>query len=486
MIKLIDILPQSRLLEVVGNESVEITKPIFDSRQAAPGTAFFAITGTQSDGHSFIETATEAGSTAIVCERLPEIIIPGVSYFRVDSSSRALGYAASSFFDNPTKKLKLVGVTGTNGKTTTATLLYRMVNMLGGKSGLISTVCNYVGDQQIPSTHTTPDAMQLNQLFAQMVDAGCTHCFMEVSSHAIVQHRTEGLVFAGGIFTNITHDHLDYHKTFDEYIRAKKQFFDELPKTAFAITNIDDRNGRVMLQNTAAKVNTYSLRSMADFKCRIIEQQIDGMLLNIDNTEVWTKLIGDFNAYNMLAVYSVGRLLGFDKQDLLMILSEMNPVNGRFEHVLSPTGIMAVVDYAHTPDALENVITTIHKFKQSGKLITVVGAGGNRDKTKRPIMAHIAVQGCEMVILTSDNPRFEEPEDILNDMKKGVDAKQVGKVLTIVDRREAIRTACLLARKGDVVLIAGKGHETYQEIKGVKHHFDDKEEVAEIFKTLKP
>lgn len=486
MVKLIDILPTQRLLEVIGNEHVEITKPIFDSRQAAPKTAFFAITGTQSDGHNYIQTAISAGSTAIVCERLPESIDPKVSYFVVDSSSRALGFAASTFFENPTKKFKLVGITGTNGKTTTATLLYRMVNMLGGKAGLISTVCNYIGDQQIPSTHTTPDAIQLNQLFAQMADAGCTHCFMEVSSHAIVQHRTEGLEFKGGVFTNITHDHLDYHKTFDEYIRAKKQFFDELPKTAFAITNIDDRNGRVMVQNTAAKVSTYSLRSMADFKCRIIEQQIDGMLLNIDNTEVWTKLLGDFNAYNMLAVYSVGRLLGFDRQDLLTTLSQMNPVNGRFEHALSPTGIMAVVDYAHTPDALENVITTIQKLKQSGKLITVVGAGGNRDKTKRPIMAHIAVQGSDMVILTSDNPRFEEPEDILNDMKKGVDAKEIGKVLTIADRREAIRTACLLAAKGDIVLIAGKGHENYQEIKGVKHHFDDKEEVAEIFKNLRP
>jgi len=310
---------------------------------------------------------------------------------------------------------------------------------------------------------------------------------MEVSSHAIVQHRTVGLEFTGGIFTNITHDHLDYHKTFDEYIRAKKLFFDNLPNTAFALTGVDDRNGRVMLQNTSAKINTYSLKSLADFKCRIIEQQIDGMLLNLDNTEVWTKIIGEFNAYNLLAVYATGRLLEFEKQDVLRVLSEMNPVNGRFEHILSPTGIMAVVDYAHTPDALENVISTIQKLQQHGnKLITVVGAGGNRDKTKRPVMAQIAVQGSEMVILTSDNPRFEEPDDILNDMKKGVDAKTVGKVLTIPDRREAIRTACLLASKGDIVLIAGKGHETYQEVKGVKHHFDDKEEVAEIFKTLKP
>lgn len=482
-----DILPGNLLIQTEGNADIAVTSLTFDSRKVEKNSAFFAISGTQSDGHSFIDNAIDSGATAIICEKLPEKINPSVTYFQVQNSSIALGVAASEFYGNPSEKLTLIGVTGTNGKTTTATLLYRLVNSMGGKAGLFSTVCNYIGDKKVPSTHTTPDAIQLNQLFAEMVEAGCTHCFMEVSSHAIVQHRTKGLAFKGGIFTNITHDHLDYHKTFDEYIKAKKLFFDELPSSAFALTNIDDRNGRVMVQNTKAKVKTYSLRSMADFKCKIIEQQPIGMLLNIDNIEVWTKLIGEFNAYNLLCVYSTAQLLGFDKQEVLTILSNMNPVEGRFEHTQSPNGVIAIVDYAHTPDALENVIESIKKIRSEGsKLITVVGAGGNRDKTKRPIMAQIAAQGSEMVILTSDNPRFEEPEDILNDMKKGIDASSIGRVLTIIDRREAIRTACLLASKGDIVLVAGKGHETYQEVKGVKHHFDDKEEIAEIFKTLKP
>ncbi|HPW49545.1 MAG TPA: UDP-N-acetylmuramoyl-L-alanyl-D-glutamate--2,6-diaminopimelate ligase, partial [Tenuifilaceae bacterium] len=337
-----------------------------------------------------------------------------------------------------------------------------------------------------PATHTTPDAIELNRLFRKMVDSGCTLCFMEVSSHAIVQKRVEGVYFAGGLFSNITHDHLDYHNTFSEYITAKKMFFDKLPPEAFALTNIDDRNGRVMVQNTNARVYTYSLRSMADYRCKVIEQQMNGMLLSIDNTELWCRLIGGFNAYNLLAAYAVANLLGFEKQSTLTALSAMEPVRGRFEHLAADNGVVAVVDYAHTPDALDNVISTITKIRQEGqRLITVVGAGGNRDKTKRPVMAQVAVQGSDMVILTSDNPRNEEPSDIINDMKQGVAASQVGKVLSIVDRREAIRTACLLATPGDIVLIAGKGHETYQEVKGIRHHFDDKEEVIEIFKSLK-
>ena len=487
MKKLIDILPVDSVLQTEGNSDVTVSSLVFDSRKVEKNSAFFAMVGTQSDGHDFIDVAIEKGANAIVCETLPRKINQKISYFQVKNASIALGVAASEFFGKPSEKLTLVGVTGTNGKTTTATLLYRLVNSIGGKAGLISTVCNYIGDKKVSSTHTTPDAVQLNQLFAEMVDAGCTHCFMEVSSHAIVQHRTKGLVFKGGIFTNITHDHLDYHKTFDEYIKAKKLFFDELPASAFALTNIDDRNGRVMVQNTQAKVSSYSLKSMADYKCKIIEQQAIGMLLVIDNIEVWTKLIGEFNAYNLLSVYSTAQQLGFDKQEVLRILSEMSPVDGRFEHTQSPNGVVAIVDYAHTPDALENVIEAVKKIRTEGsKLITVVGAGGNRDKTKRPIMAQIAVHNSELVILTSDNPRFEEPEDIIADMKKGIDASMVGKVLNITDRREAIRTACLLASSGDIVLVAGKGHETYQEVKGVKHHFDDKEEIAEIFKTLMP
>ena len=487
MKKLIDILPVDSVLQTEGNSDVTVSSLVFDSRKVEKNSAFFAMAGTQSDGHDFIDVAIEKGANAIVCETLPRKINQKISYFQVKNASIALGVAASEFFGKPSEKLTLVGVTGTNGKTTTATLLYRLVNSIGGKAGLISTVCNYIGDKKVSSTHTTPDAIQLNQLFAEMVDAGCTHCFMEVSSHAIVQHRTKGLVFKGAIFTNITHDHLDYHKTFDEYIKAKKLFFDELPASAFALTNIDDRNGRVMVQNTKAKVSSYSLKSMADYKCKIIEQQAIGMLLVIDNIEVWTKLIGEFNAYNLLSVYSTAQQLGFDKQEVLRILSEMSPVDGRFEHTQSPNGVVAIVDYAHTPDALENVIEAIKKIRTEGnKLITVVGAGGNRDKTKRPIMAQIAVHNSELVILTSDNPRFEEPEDIIADMKKGIDASMVGKVLNITDRREAIRTACLLASSGDIVLVAGKGHETYQEVKGVKHHFDDKEEIAEIFKTLMP
>ena len=487
MKSLTEILPNKTILEIVGNTDITIAELSFDSRDLKQGYLFFAIRGTQADGHKFIDSAIEKGAIAVVCESIPESQSSEVTYIKVADSSIALGQISAAFYNHPARELSLVGITGTNGKTTTVTLLFRLINDLGGKAGLISTVQNQIGDRVIPSNHTTPDALELNKLLRQMVDEGCTHCFMEVSSHAIVQRRIEGVEFSGAIFSNITHDHLDYHKTFSEYIKAKKQFFDNLMPSAFALINIDDRNGRVMVQNTNAKVYTYSLRSMANFRCKIIEQQPHGMLLNMDSTELWSRLIGNFNAYNLLAVYATARLLGYDQQDVLTAISNMGPVNGRFENMIAPNGVMAVVDYAHTPDALENVISTINKIKTEGnRLITVVGAGGNRDKTKRPIMTQVALQGSDLVILTSDNPRSEEPNDIISDMKKGVEPSSVGRVLTITDRREAIRTACLLASPGDVVLIAGKGHENYQEIKGVKHHFDDKEEVAEIFKTLKP
>ncbi|HNT41127.1 MAG: UDP-N-acetylmuramoyl-L-alanyl-D-glutamate--2,6-diaminopimelate ligase [Bacteroidales bacterium] len=479
------ILPKALVNEVVGNPDIEVEQLTFNSRVAGANSCFFAIRGTQADGHRFIPQAVENGASAIVCEAMPVSFAPNVTYVRVSDSSEALGLMASAFYGNPSSNLKLVGVTGTNGKTTTATLLYRIVGMLGFKAGLLSTVVNQVVDEQIPTTHTTPDPIELNRLLRRMVDAGCSYCFMEVSSHAVVQKRIAGLTFAGGIFTNITHDHLDYHKTFDEYIRAKKMFFDQLPSESFALVNADDRNGMVMVQNTKAKVSTYALHSIADFRCRVVESHFDGMLLNMDGLEVWTRLIGEFNAYNLLAIYASLLLLGFDKTDVLLQLSMVNSVSGRFEYVSSSGGITAVVDYAHTPDALVNVIETIKKIKSSGqRLITVVGAGGNRDKTKRPVMARVAVQNSDLVILTSDNPRFEEPEDIINDMKAGVDEEFTKKLVTIVDRHEAIRTACLLANKEDIILVAGKGHENYQEVKGVKHHFDDKEVLAEIFNEL--
>lgn len=485
MKKLKQILRAEDIIEVVGSLDIEVVDITMDSRQVKKGYCFIAIRGTQADGHTYIDKAVELGATSIICEEMPSKIHKGVTYVKVGDSTLALGYLANSFCGNPTEKLKLVGITGTNGKTTTVTLLYRLFNKLGHKSGLLSTVVNYIGDEEIPATHTTPDAIHLNKLLARMVEAGCTHCFMEVSSHSVVQNRIAGLTFAGGMFSNITHDHLDYHKTFEEYIKAKKRFFDNLPEDAFALVNIDDRNGRVMVQNTKAKVSTYSLRSMANFKCKVIENHFDGMLLNLDSVEVWTRLVGGFNAYNLLAIYSAARLLGVEREVALTEISSMTPVSGRFEHLKSPKGINVVVDYAHTPDALLNVIDTINEIRNpDNKLITVVGAGGNRDKTKRPIMAKVSVEGSSMVILTSDNPRFEEPEDILNDMKVGIEKSMVGKVLTIVDRTEAIRTAYMLANSGDVILVAGKGHETYQEVKGVKHHFDDKEVIQSIFNTL--
>ncbi|MDD2197517.1 MAG: UDP-N-acetylmuramoyl-L-alanyl-D-glutamate--2,6-diaminopimelate ligase [Bacteroidales bacterium] len=487
MKQLDNILVNTSPVKVIGSTNISIAGLCIDSRMATANSLFFALTGTQVDGHNYIDSAIAKGAIAVICERLPNILNPEVTFIVVSNSSQTLGVVASGFYDNPSHNLKLIGITGTNGKTTTATLLYRLANALGKKSGLISTVQNQIGDKTIVSTHTTPNAIELNKLLSEMVNEQCTYCFMEVSSHAIHQYRIEGLKFTGAIFSNITHDHLDYHKTFKEYIGVKKAFFDNLPPSAFVLTNTDDKNGMVMVQNTKAKVFTYSLRSMANYRCKIIEQQPQGMLLNIDNMEVWSRLIGNFNAYNILATYATAQLLDFGKEESLTVLSSMEPVNGRFENMIAPNGVISIIDYAHTPDALENVISTVNKIKAHGnRLICVVGAGGNRDKTKRPIMARVALLGSDMVILTSDNPRNEDPMDIIFDMKQGVDAPSVGKVLTIPDRREAIRTACLLANPGDIVLVAGKGHETYQEIKGIRHHFDDKQEIADIFKTLAP
>ena len=479
------LLKQVDVATVKGSRHVDIKGIIFDSRKAEEGMLFVAVRGTQLDGHAYIDEVVGKGVKAIVCEELPSEIQKGITYIKVRHSEEALGLIAAAFYNFPSHDLQLVGVTGTNGKTTTATLLYDAARQLGYKAGLFSTVVNYIDGTVVDATHTTPDAVKINELLRQMVDSGCSFCFMEVSSHAIIQQRIAGLKFAGAIFSNITHDHLDYHKTFEEYIKAKKRFFDNLPSDAFALTNIDDRNGKVMVQNTKASIHTYSLRSGSEYKCRIVEHDFEGMQLNIDGIDVWTRFIGEFNAYNLLSVYSAGRLLGFGREEMLTALSLMTPVSGRFEYVRSRQKITAVVDYAHTPDALDNVISTINKIrKPEQKLITVVGAGGNRDKTKRPEMARIAADGSDMVVLTSDNPRFEKAEDILEDMKAGIPDDVVGHVLVIVDRKEAIKTACMLSHPGDIVLVAGKGHENYQEIGGVKHHFDDKEVLREIFESI--
>lgn len=485
MKKLSQIISTIEPVEVIGSADILISALKMDSRRVNQSSLFFAIAGTQVDGHNFIASAIESGAAAIVCQQKPQEIHPHVTYIVVEDTNIAVGKMAGEFYDNPSKKLTLVGITGTNGKTTIATLLYRLADKLGHKSGLISTINHRIGHESFESTHTTPNAIEINRLLNQMVINECSHCFMEVSSHAIHQHRIEGIHFSGAVFTNLSHDHLDYHHTFKEYINAKKAFFDTLPKTAFAITNSDDKNGMVMVQNTKAKVYTYSLRSMANFRCKIVEQLPQGMQLLMNGTEMWSRLIGGFNAYNLLAVYAVAQLLDFDQEETLAQLSAMEPVNGRFEHLIAPNGVIAVVDYAHTPDALENVLSTLNNIKPAGnRIFCVVGAGGNRDKTKRPIMTQIALAGSEMVILTSDNPRFEEPMDIINQMKEGIENSSVGRVLTIADRREAIRTACLLASPGDLVLIAGKGHENYQEIRGVRHHFDDKEEVIKVFNQM--
>ena len=469
-------------LNVVGGTEVEITGINIDSRRIAKGHIFVAIKGTQVDGHTFIGKALDMGAVAVLCETLPTEVREGVTYVQVASTEDAVGRVATLFYGNPSTKLKLVGVTGTNGKTTIATLLYNMFRRMGHKCGLLSTVCNYIEDEPIPASHTTPDPIELNALLARMVEAGCEYAFMECSSHAIAQKRIGGLNFAGGIFTNLTRDHLDYHKTFENYRDAKKAFFDQLPKTAFALTNADDKNGMVMLQNTKAQKKTYSTRSMADFRARILECHFEGMYLEIDGREVGVQFIGKFNVSNLLAVYGAAVLLGKQPEDILVVMSTLKSVSGRLEPIHSPEGFTAIVDYAHTPDALENVLNAIHEvLNGKGHVITVCGAGGNRDKGKRPLMAQEAVKQSDRVIITSDNPRFEEPQDIINDMLAGLNSQQMKKVLSIADRREAIRTACMLAQKGDVILIAGKGHEDYQEIKGVKHHFDDREVVREIF-----
>ena len=480
-----DILYKTRLEEIIGSTNVAISSVTFDSRKVKKDSLFIATRGTASDGHHYIELAIEAGAVAIVCEDLPETLKENVTYVKVLDSSASLGYIACNFFDNPSEKLKLVGITGTNGKTTTVTLLFNLFRGLGYNVGLLSTVENKINTTVIPSTHTTPDALSLNELLAKMVEAGCQYAFMEVSSHAIVQHRITGLKFTGAAFSNITHDHLDYHKTFEEYIRAKKMFFDNLQDDAFALTNKDDRNGSVMLQNTKAKKYSYGLKSIADFKCRVVENHLNGLLLSIDNQEVWIKLIGSFNAYNVLVVYSIAILLKQDKVQVLTTLSNLNSVEGRFQYIKSKNGIVAIVDYAHTPDALKNVLETIKDIRTGNEqVITLVGCGGDRDAAKRPIMAQIACEYSNKVVLTSDNPRSEDPEDILNQMQAGINPVEMKKTLRISDRKEAIRTAVAFAKGGDIILIAGKGHEKYQEIKGVKHPFDDFEIVKENFKTL--
>lgn len=479
--KLNELLVKVKPLSIEGEAEVEITGVDIDSRRVKEGHLFVAIKGTQVDGHNFIQKAIDLGAAAILCETLPNERKEGVTYVTVDDTEAAVGPVATMFYGDPSRKLKLVGVTGTNGKTTIATLLYNMFRAFCYKCGLLSTVCNYIEDEAIPANHTTPDPIELNALLSRMVAAGCEYAFMECSSHAIAQKRIGGLKFAGGLFTNLTRDHLDYHKTFENYRDAKKAFFDGLPKEAFAITNADDKNGMVMVQNTKATVKTYSTRTMADFKAKIIECHFEGMYLEIDGHEVGVQFIGKFNVSNLLAVYGAAVMLGKKPEDILVVLSTLHSVSGRLEPVRSPEGYTAIVDYAHTPDALENVLSAIHEVLDGkGKVITVCGAGGNRDKGKRPLMAQEAVKQSDKVIITSDNPRFEEPQDIIDDMLAGLDARQMKRVISIVDRREAIRTACMMAQKGDVILVAGKGHEDYQEVKGVKHHFDDKEVLKEI------
>ena len=482
--KLNEVLKNITPIKIVGNDNVEITGVNIDSRRIKAGHLFVAIRGTQVDGHQFIDKAIELGADAVLCEELPEKLSDHVTYVQVESTEDAVGKVATLFYGNPSHKLKLVGVTGTNGKTTIATLLYNMFRKFGYKVGLLSTVCNYIDDVEVPADHTTPDPIELNELLAKMVEAGCEYAFMECSSHAIHQKRIGGLKFAGGLFTNLTRDHLDYHKTFENYRNAKKAFFDGLPKDAFAITNVDDKNGMIMVQNTKATVKTYSIRSMADFRARILECHFEGMYLEIDGREVGVQFIGKFNVSNLLAVYGAAIMLGKKPEDILLVLSTLHSVSGRLEPIHSPEGFTAIVDYAHTPDALANVLNAIHEVLDGkGHVITVCGAGGNRDKGKRPLMAQEAVRQSDKVIITSDNPRFEDPQEIINEMLAGLNEQQMRKVISIVDRKEAIRTACMMAQKGDVVLVAGKGHENYQEIKGVKHHFDDKEVLHEIFKA---
>ncbi|MBK7174061.1 MAG: UDP-N-acetylmuramoyl-L-alanyl-D-glutamate--2,6-diaminopimelate ligase [Bacteroidales bacterium] len=470
-------------LEMTGADPSCLVRDIsFDSRKIQPGTLFIAIKGLHTDGHIYIQSTIEAGACAIICEVLPEIIIDSVCYIKVPDSSKALGIIASNWFGNPSAKLKLLGITGTNGKTTTVTLLHQLFRQLGYHSGILSTIKNKIDEEEIPASHTTPDAIQLNELLARMVEKECKYCFMEVSSHAVIQNRITGLQFAGGIFSNLTHDHLDFHKTFEAYLKAKKLFFDTLSPEAFALTNIDDRNGRVMIQNTAAKRKTYSLLSLADFKGKIIESPLHGLHMEFDGIAAWCRLVGLFNGYNLLAAYSAAVLLGEDPTEVLTILSNLGSVEGRFDYLRSQEGTVGIIDYAHTPDALKNVLDTIHQLRKGKEtLITVVGCGGDRDRSKRPVMANIACSGSEKLILTSDNPRSEDPAEILKEMLVGLDANQLRKTLVITDRHEAIKTAVMMSQPGDIILVAGKGHEKYQEIAGVKYPFDDKKILAELF-----
>lgn len=473
------------IIKLIGSTNRETSALTFDSRQVLPESAFFAVTGTVSDGHKYIEQTIAAGARIVICEAMPEVLNEQVTYIQVENTSVALGIMAANFYGNPSAELKLIGVTGTNGKTTIATLLFKLFRELGYHVGLISTVENQINETVIPATHTTPNPLALNQLLRQMVQAGCVYAFMEVSSHAVVQHRIEGIHFVGGVFSNITHDHLDFHKTFDNYIKAKRAFFDALPKTAFALTNGDDKNGMVMLQNTKASKKSYALKQLADFKARIIENKFSGLNLDIDDTDVFFKLVGSFNAYNLLAVYGTAMLLGEDKLTVLTILSNLTGAEGRFDYVSNAQEIIGIVDYAHTPDAVQNVLSTIQNIRKgTEQVITVIGCGGDRDKTKRPVMAQVACDWSDKVILTSDNPRTEDPQAILNDMEAGVSPTNKRKTLSILDRKEAIRTACHLARKGDIILVAGKGHEKYQEINGVRFHFDDKEILMEQLNSI--
>lgn len=470
---------------VLPKEEPDVTGVNIDSRQVQQGDMFIAMRGTQVDGHQYIASAEEKGAVAIVCETMPQQLNPEIAYIQINNAQSVCGQLATTFYGNPTQKLKLVGVTGTNGKTTIATLLYELFREMEHKCGLLSTVCNYIDGKAYPSTHTTPDAINLNRLLGAMADEGCEYAFMEVSSHALAQERVGGLTFAGGIFTNLTRDHIDFHETMENYLKCKKSFFDALPRDAFAITNIDDKNGPVMVQNTRADIKKYSTRMLCDYKGRIVETHLDGMILEFNNCEFATPLTGRFNVSNLLAIYGAAVELGKEPGEVLRVLSTLRPVSGRFEAIHSKDGVSAIVDYAHTPDAIKNVLGTVNEvLRGRGQIITVVGAGGNRDKGKRPIMAQEAVKGSNRVIITSDNPRFEEPQDIINDMLAGLTDEQKKSVISIVDRKEAIRTACALAQKGDVVVIAGKGHENYQDVKGVKHHFDDKEVVKEIFNII--
>ncbi len=484
MKKIINLIADCNVLDHVGCLDVEINSIFFDSRKVVQDSMYIAQRGVSVDGHRFIEDAIQKGASAIVCEDYPIQFKEGVTYIKVDNSSKSLGYIASEYYNHPSNKLKLIGITGTNGKTTTVTLLHSLFTAMGYKCGLLSTVQNKIGNKVIPSNYTTPDALELNLLLSDMVVQGCEFAFMEVSSHAVVQHRIAGLLFTGALFSNLTHDHLDYHKTFDEYLKAKKLFFDSLPKSAFAVTNLDDRNGLVMTQNCSAKSHTYSIRTMADFRGKILENSLQGLCMQIDQHQVWFKLVGEFNAHNIMVVYATAMLLGMPSEEVLQVMSGMNSAEGRFEYVSNDRGIIAIVDYAHTPDALENVLKTIKELcVDQQQIITVVGCGGDRDELKRPKMAQIATAYSSRVILTSDNPRTEDPYSILEQMYKGVDITDARRVLMIENRREAIKTACAFAQPGDVVLVAGKGHEKYQDIMGMKSHFDDKEELLNILNS---